>query len=85
MNNKKIAVISSGNGGQSMAAYFAYLGYKVTLYAREAERVDMFPDNRFVLSGEVFGEARRFRRRSERWRARRQSHLAGFACFVFVS
>jgi len=53
---KKIAVISSGNGGQSMAAYFTYLGYKVALYAREAERVDMFPDNHFVLSGEVEAE-----------------------------
>ena len=56
MNNKKIAVISSGNGGQSMAAYFSYLGYSVALYAREAERVDMFPDNRFVISGEVEAE-----------------------------
>jgi len=53
---KKIAVISSGNGGQSMAAYFTYLGYRVALYAREAERVDMFPDFRFVISGEVNAE-----------------------------
>jgi len=53
---KKIAVISSGNGGQSMAAYFSYLGHKVALYAREAERVDMFPDNRFVISGAVEAE-----------------------------
>jgi len=53
---KKIAVISSGNGGQSMAAYFSYLGYKVALYAREAERVDMFPDFKFVLTGEVNAE-----------------------------
>ena len=52
----KIAVISSGNGGQSMAAYFSYLGYEVALYAREAERVDMFPSNRFMLSGEVEAE-----------------------------
>jgi len=53
---KKIAVISSGNGGQSMAAYFSYLGYRVALYAREAERVDMFPDFKFVISGEVNAE-----------------------------
>jgi len=53
---KKIAVISSGNGGQSFAAYFKYLGCNVALYAREAERVDMFPDNRFVLSGTVEAE-----------------------------
>jgi len=52
----KIAVISSGNGGQSMAAYFAYLGYRVALYAREAERVDMFPDFKFVISGEINAE-----------------------------
>ena len=53
---EKIAVISSGNGGQSMAAYFSYLGYRVALYAREAERVDMFPDFKFSLSGEVNAE-----------------------------
>jgi len=53
---KKIAVISSGNGGQSMAAYFSYLGYRVALYAREAERVEMFPDNKFIISGEVNAE-----------------------------
>ena len=53
---KKIAVISSGNGGQSMAAYLSYMGYKVALYAREAERVDMFPDNRFVIRGAVEAE-----------------------------
>jgi opine dehydrogenase len=53
---KKIAVISSGNGGQSMAAYFAYLGYSVALYARETERVDMFSDFRFSISGEISAE-----------------------------
>jgi len=53
---KKIAVISSGNGGQSMAAYFSYLGYEVALYAREAERVDMFPDNHFTIRGAVEAE-----------------------------
>ena len=55
--NKKIAVISSGNGGQSMAAYFSFLGYRVALYAREAERVEMFPGNRFTISGVVDCEA----------------------------
>ncbi|MCL2820671.1 MAG: NAD/NADP octopine/nopaline dehydrogenase family protein [Oscillospiraceae bacterium] len=53
---KKIAVISSGNGGQSMAAYFAYLGYRVALYAREAERVDMFSDFKFTISGAINAE-----------------------------
>ena len=53
---KKIAVISSGNGGQSMAAYFSYLGYTVSLYAREAERVKMFTSGKFTISGEVEGE-----------------------------
>jgi len=52
----KIAVISSGNGGQSMAAYFSYLGYRVALYAREAERVDMFPDFKFTISGAINAE-----------------------------
>ena len=51
--DKKIAVISTGNGGQSMAAYFSNLGYRVALYAREQERVDMFPDNRFTVTGAV--------------------------------
>jgi len=53
---KKIAVISSGNGGQSMAAYFSHLGYRVALYAREAERVDMFPDFKFTISGVINAE-----------------------------
>jgi len=53
---EKIAVISSGNGGQSMAAYFSYLGYRVALYARETERVEMFSDFKFTLSGEVNAE-----------------------------
>ena len=39
-----------------MAAYFSHFGYSVALYAREAERVDMFPDNRFTLSGEIEAE-----------------------------
>lgn len=55
MNNKKIAVISTGNGGQSMAAYFTSQGYTVSLYAREVERVDMFRTKRFVMSGVVNG------------------------------
>jgi len=53
---KKIAVISSGNGGQSMAAYFSYLGFETSLYVREAERVDMFKSNRFTITGEVEAE-----------------------------
>jgi opine dehydrogenase len=56
MNGNKIAVISSGNGGQSMAAYFAYLGFSTSLYAREAERVKMFTSSKFTISGEVEGE-----------------------------
>ena len=47
----KIAVISTGNGGQSLAAYLADLGYGVALYAREQERIDMFKTNRFELGG----------------------------------
>jgi opine dehydrogenase len=55
-NKKKIAVISTGNGGQSMAAYFAHLGYSVSLYAREKERAEMFPkDGVFKLRGVVEG------------------------------
>ncbi|MEA5040147.1 MAG: NAD/NADP octopine/nopaline dehydrogenase family protein [Clostridiaceae bacterium] len=57
LNIRKIAVISTGNGGQSMAAYLAHKGYSVSLYAREEERVKMFRDNRFVLHGEVEAEA----------------------------
>ena len=56
MTQKKIAVISSGNGGQSMAAYFTYLGYSTALYARETERIKMFTSNRFVISGQVEAE-----------------------------
>ncbi len=56
MDRNKIAVISTGNGGQSMAAYLANRGCRVSLYARERERVDMFKDRRFVLGGRVSGE-----------------------------
>jgi opine dehydrogenase len=52
---RKIAVISTGNGGQALAAYFSLKGYDVALYARDQERVDMFTDNVFTLSGEVKG------------------------------
>lgn len=48
---RKIAVISTGNGGQSLAAYFANMGCSVALYAREQERIDMFQSNRFTLGG----------------------------------
>ena len=54
---RKIAVITSGNGGQSMAAYFSYIGFSTSLYAREQERVDMFKTNRFIIKGEVNAEA----------------------------
>ncbi len=52
----RIAVISSGNGGQSLAAYLANQGHSVTLYAREQARVDMFPERHFSLSGQVVCE-----------------------------
>lgn len=56
LDTNKIAVISSGNGGQSMAAYFANMGFSVSLYAREEERVVMFPKDRvFKLRGVVEG------------------------------
>ena len=55
ISRKKIAVISTGNGGQSMAAYLSALGYETALYAREQERVDMFPDRKFELHGVVEG------------------------------
>lgn len=56
LDKNKIAVISTGNGGQSMAAYFAHLGFSVSLYAREEERVAMFPRDRvFKLRGIVEG------------------------------
>lgn len=53
MKDKKIAVISSGNGGQSMAGYFSNMGYHVSLYVREQERADMFLSNEFVVGGVV--------------------------------
>lgn len=57
MTKTKVAVISTGNGGQTMAAYLAVKGYRVALYAREQERVDMFKSNHFRLTGAVNGEA----------------------------
>ncbi|HOG00933.1 MAG TPA: NAD/NADP octopine/nopaline dehydrogenase family protein [Clostridia bacterium] len=56
MDHSKIAVISTGNGGQSLAAYLTLQGRRVALYAREQERIDMFRTNRFTLGG-IFDEA----------------------------
>ncbi len=56
LNKEKIAVISTGNGGQAMAAFLAHKGYRVSLYARESERVAMFADRHFVLGGRVNAE-----------------------------
>lgn len=53
MKKMKIAVISTGNGGQAMSAYLSQAGYEVALYAREQERVDMFESRRFTLTGIV--------------------------------
>lgn len=57
MNDRRVAVISTGNGGQSMAAYLALKGYSVALYAREQERVDMFKSRSFHLRGVAQGTA----------------------------
>ena len=57
LQKNKVAVISSGNGGQAMSAYFAYKGYEVALYVRERARVEMFPTNLFHLTGVVDVEA----------------------------
>ena len=51
LKKNAVAVISSGNGGQSLAAYYALHGFAVRLYVREAERVAMFPSRDFSLSG----------------------------------
>jgi len=56
LDQNKIAVISTGNGGQTMSAYLANLGFSISLYAREKERVEMFPPNRvFRLQGVIEG------------------------------
>ena len=34
-----IAIIGAGNGGQTMAAHFTYLGYRVKTYNRSFERL----------------------------------------------
>ena len=52
MNQNKIAVISTGNGGQAFAGYLSGKGYEVALYAREQERVDMFKSNTIEVSGQ---------------------------------
>lgn len=57
LHPKSVAVISSGNGGQSLAAYYALHGYEVRLYARQQERVDMFPGLDFELQGVEPGTA----------------------------
>ena len=39
-NNMKIAVIGAGNGGQTMAGHLSMLGYEVSLYDIDAEKMD---------------------------------------------
>lgn len=57
LDQNKVAVISSGNGGQSMAAYLQHMGWSVSLYVRERERAEMFPHDRvFHLRGIVEGD-----------------------------
>jgi opine dehydrogenase len=57
LDQNKVAVISSGNGGQSMAAYLKLAGFHVSLYVRERERAVMFPVDRvFQLRGLVEGD-----------------------------
>ena len=57
LDPNKIAVISSGNGGQTMAALLAHKGFKISLYVREQERAKMFPPNLiFRLRGIVEGD-----------------------------
>lgn len=51
MNQNKVAVISTGNGGQAVAGYLAGKGCEVSLYAREQERVAMFKSNKIQVSG----------------------------------
>ena len=56
LDKNKVAVISSGNGGQSIAAYLKHAGYHISLYVREQERARMFPEDReFKLMGIVEG------------------------------
>ena len=57
LQQRSVAVISSGNGGQALAAYYALHGYEVRLYARQQERVEMFPGLDFELQGVVSGTA----------------------------
>ena len=56
IDKNKVAVISTGNGGQSLAAWYAHKGYNVSLYARQQERVDMFLSNRFTVRGVLEAE-----------------------------
>ena len=54
LDQNKVAVISTGNGGQSLAAYLAFRGFETSLYAREQARVAMFPkDHLFSIEGVV--------------------------------
>ena len=58
LQQNSVAVISSGNGGQALAAYYALHGFDVRLYARQQERVEMFPSLDFDLQGVEPGTAR---------------------------
>lgn len=58
MDNVAFAVVGAGNGGQSLAAHLALLGFRATLWDIEPEKVRALRERgRIRLSGAVEGEA----------------------------
>ncbi|QXM05147.1 NAD/NADP octopine/nopaline dehydrogenase family protein [Crassaminicella indica] len=52
----KFAVIGAGHGGQGIAGYLAYKGYKVNLYNRSIERIKKIKQRGYIdLVGDVVG------------------------------
>lgn len=58
MKKPEYAIVGAGNGGQSMAAHLTLMGFKVSLYDVEPEKISALKERGSIkVSGEVTGEA----------------------------
>lgn len=54
---KTIAIVGAGNGGQALAGYLSSKGYKVKIYDRDPEKVDILNfSKKIVLKGAISAE-----------------------------
>lgn len=58
MNKLRFAIIGAGNGGQSLAAHLSLLGFQLSLYDTDEQKIEMLRKaGKIEVSGAVKGEA----------------------------